>query len=505
VSYRDTLSSRRVFDPLEEALDQRNINPWSDIEKCIFLDRFLQHPKDFRKIASFLKNKSVHDCISFYYDSKQSVPYKRALREHSKRKKRRGDSVKWEATIQAAISVGASVNVGISSEKPLIFDLPRNDLTFNTRHFHPMGRKIFDVVSGADSHSIEIATIQDVKKNSHRKRSIMVGNLFTLDASKRKYLRSYPDMIGKSIGSGSDDLDEKQKVRRTSDSPSVHDSAKKEKSEVSKKIPQKWSTEEKTIFYEMIEKVGKKWDILSQAVGTKTAIQVKNFYCDNKKHINKNRAAVNPKVSTSTNPIEEQKIPPSVNPPTEEVKPTPVVTQPQPTIEATEAPKVNHGFTQENVIGNQPQEQEREPVDQGHQIQSNQNQTEHWMHDNQKRQQLALAIEHHRQQQQFAEQQQQHRMSHQLSQSQQQQLLEFQRQQQQQRQLSQHHHHLQQQHQHHQLQNLLNHRQNEYSHGHQQQMMSNLNWVAVAQAAMEARQQQQRPYQDYLESKIRSM
>ena len=69
--YHDTQSTK-VFDPMTFEEERSHINPWSDIEKCIFLDRFLQHPKDFKKIASFLKNKSTRDCVAFYYDSKQS-------------------------------------------------------------------------------------------------------------------------------------------------------------------------------------------------------------------------------------------------------------------------------------------------------------------------------------------------------------------------------------------------------------------------------------------------
>ena len=69
----------RVDDPLSEEEERRHVNIWSDMEKCIFLDRFLHHPKDFRKIASFLKNKSTKDCVQFFYYSKKTVPYKHAL------------------------------------------------------------------------------------------------------------------------------------------------------------------------------------------------------------------------------------------------------------------------------------------------------------------------------------------------------------------------------------------------------------------------------------------
>ena len=40
------------------------------MEKVIFLDKFMQFPKNFSKIASFLTNRSTKDCVRFYYDSK---------------------------------------------------------------------------------------------------------------------------------------------------------------------------------------------------------------------------------------------------------------------------------------------------------------------------------------------------------------------------------------------------------------------------------------------------
>jgi len=57
-------------------------NPWTDVEKCIFLDRFMQYPKNFRKIATYLKNKTTQDVIQFYYDSKKSINYKALIKEN---------------------------------------------------------------------------------------------------------------------------------------------------------------------------------------------------------------------------------------------------------------------------------------------------------------------------------------------------------------------------------------------------------------------------------------
>lgn len=459
-TYIDTMSSRRVHDPLEEAYEQKHKNPWSDVEKCIFLDRFLQHPKDFRKIASFLKNKSVHDCISFYYDSKQSVPYKRALKEHFKRKKRSFDAVKWDATIQAAISVGATVRMGISSEKPLIFDLPQDDLTFHTRHFHPLGKEVFDVVCGGNYPSIEISSIQDVKKLPHKRKASAMLDLFTLDTSERKFLRAYSDGSGKNSASGSDL--EQEKDIQGSNSPIVNsDRAPVEKR---KKRSHKWSNEEKAMFFEAFELVGKKWAKIADVIKSKSALQVKKFYQENKKQINKSKSPTKGRRDTTQSSADISISNDGSNA----------------NLEQKDNRRVKHGFTQESM-------QEAQETSGN----SSQGQSERWFHNDNQQRQLAYALEQHRQQQ-LVEQQQRHLLN-QLSQNRnQQQLLDFQLQQQEQqhRQLNEHHIQL---HQQRQIQNLLNQGQG----GHQNMMAS---WVAaqVAQAAMRQDVRHQQSLQDYL-------
>eukprot|EP00952_Eustigmatos_sp_NYUAD-ZCMA_P008319 34726-Eustigmatos_ZCMA.PRE.1 len=48
---------------------RRYIKPWSDLEKCLFVDKFLQFPKQFRKIAGYFKDKTTQDVVRFYYES----------------------------------------------------------------------------------------------------------------------------------------------------------------------------------------------------------------------------------------------------------------------------------------------------------------------------------------------------------------------------------------------------------------------------------------------------
>ena len=44
-------------DPMEEYRERRYINIWSAQEKQIFKEKYLQHPKNFALISSFLEKK----------------------------------------------------------------------------------------------------------------------------------------------------------------------------------------------------------------------------------------------------------------------------------------------------------------------------------------------------------------------------------------------------------------------------------------------------------------
>jgi hypothetical protein len=106
------------------------------MEKCIFIDKFVQFPKNFHKIASFLRNRTTQDCVRFYYDSKAVVPYKALLRESDNRKKR--VRVQWGYSIVAANSVGCTIYPPINPEdtEPIV-ELPIDDATYHTFTHHP--------------------------------------------------------------------------------------------------------------------------------------------------------------------------------------------------------------------------------------------------------------------------------------------------------------------------------------------------------------------------------
>ncbi len=77
-----------IEDPMAEYKERQMLNIWTDQEKEIFREKYLQHPKNFGLIASFLERKSVSECVQYYYLSKKSENYKQLLRKHVKKRTR---------------------------------------------------------------------------------------------------------------------------------------------------------------------------------------------------------------------------------------------------------------------------------------------------------------------------------------------------------------------------------------------------------------------------------
>ena len=61
---------------------------WSETEKQVFTDRYLQTPKQWQKIADHLPGRTYKDCIRHYYLTKKIVGYKEKLRIPKKGKRR---------------------------------------------------------------------------------------------------------------------------------------------------------------------------------------------------------------------------------------------------------------------------------------------------------------------------------------------------------------------------------------------------------------------------------
>ncbi|XP_077149356.1 nuclear receptor corepressor 2 isoform X7 [Ranitomeya variabilis] len=73
-------------DPMKVYKERQVMNMWSEHEKDTFREKFIQQPKNFVFIASFLDRKTVADCVLFYYLTKKNENYKSLVRRNYRRR-----------------------------------------------------------------------------------------------------------------------------------------------------------------------------------------------------------------------------------------------------------------------------------------------------------------------------------------------------------------------------------------------------------------------------------
>lgn len=74
-----------VTDLPKFAKEDENFNIWTEAEKEIFKEKFLQHPKNFSIISSQLDRKTACECVAYYYMSKKTEQYKKLLSKRARK------------------------------------------------------------------------------------------------------------------------------------------------------------------------------------------------------------------------------------------------------------------------------------------------------------------------------------------------------------------------------------------------------------------------------------
>lgn len=110
-NYRYDSKNGLIPDPMAEYKVNKNINIWTDHEKDIFREKYLQHPKNFVLIGSYLEKKTVADCIHYYYSTKKKENYKAQV----KRRIRKPRATKGAGGGGAPPQSGVPEVVGVNS------------------------------------------------------------------------------------------------------------------------------------------------------------------------------------------------------------------------------------------------------------------------------------------------------------------------------------------------------------------------------------------------------
>lgn len=260
-----------LYDPMKSHEQHKLRKVWSDTERLIFIDKFLQYPKDFHRISAFLANKNTRDCVAYYYASKKSIPYKHLLAEQLQRRRGKMSWYVMKETLKvlnmpnvSEDDLGAQCTNAEYLEACLV---AAGELEVNSNESD----------AESDSEGAGFTSIQD-KANFLSKILRINDNLHTIDADE---LRRHPaTFIEDMILAKKKKADAEKESTHKSNSSASNGSDRSAKSTNDKPSARsnKWTPEEKEMYLKQLKVSGKDWTSIHKKVPTKTIAQIKNFY-----------------------------------------------------------------------------------------------------------------------------------------------------------------------------------------------------------------------------------
>lgn len=243
----------RLLDPTRLEREYKSAQDWHAEEEAIFIKAYVKYPKDFEKIASFLPDKSVKECIWFYYMSKFRLELKKRTQREGERN---------------------HIDLGLKSmEDP-------NDLTS----------------------LIAFGSVVDWSNGASRRGSLRLSEKGPINYAEKGFDQkplATPEKPRPTPGSpmGKGGFAEDESFRSSSpatgnvdrvSSPVHHQSLSAADSLASPGgdlVATRWSASERDQFKTAWEKYHKDWKAIANFMKTKDVAQVKNFYHNNKKKL----------------------------------------------------------------------------------------------------------------------------------------------------------------------------------------------------------------------------
>uniref|UniRef100_A0AAQ5YUK5 Nuclear receptor corepressor 2 n=1 Tax=Amphiprion ocellaris TaxID=80972 RepID=A0AAQ5YUK5_AMPOC len=232
-------------DPMKVYKDRQVMNMWSEQEKDTFREKFIQHPKNFGLIASFLERKTVAECVLFYYLTKKNENYKNIVRRNYRR---RGRSQVFSHGQQQQQQQQVNRSSQEDKEKEEKEKEGERDEEKNEAEDKEDGMK--DDTSGEDAEDKEPAVAFKGRRTANSQ-------------GRRK------GRITRSMTS---------EVEETTTPPLNSELAILEMNESSR-----WTEEEMETAKKGLLQYGRNWSAIAKMVGSKTVSQCKNFYFNYKK------------------------------------------------------------------------------------------------------------------------------------------------------------------------------------------------------------------------------
>ncbi|KAL3700829.1 hypothetical protein R1sor_018851 [Riccia sorocarpa] len=251
-----------VEDPVALEQERKSINPWTEEEKAMFMEKFALFHKNFSKIASYLPHKTTADCVEFYYRNQKSEEFEKIKRRRQQLKKRRDYAL---PASRECVKAPRSSHKGEKARAAITYDSGKFDQFMAIRPISTELKEI-KVVSAADAAavgvspcSLSITSPSSSKSFREKAFGVKVGSAFIPPLSKVASI---------------DEPADKKGMMKTSPAV-VHDVDIVVESE---DVDLHWTDVERDHFLEAVSNYGRDFKKISEQVASKTPAQCRAYF-----------------------------------------------------------------------------------------------------------------------------------------------------------------------------------------------------------------------------------
>uniref|UniRef100_A0A8D0KUE2 Nuclear receptor corepressor 1 n=1 Tax=Strix occidentalis caurina TaxID=311401 RepID=A0A8D0KUE2_STROC len=273
-------------DPMKVYKDRQFMNVWTDHEKEIFKEKFVQHPKNFGLIASYLERKNVPDCVLYYYLTKKNENYKALVRRNYG--KRRGRNQQQIARPSQEEKVEEKVEEEKAEKAEKKEEEKKDEEEKDEKEESKENTKEKDKTEAApeETEEREQATPRGRKTaNSQGRR-------------KGRITRSMTNEAAQASAAAAAATEEPPPPLPPPPEPSSAEPVE----------TSRWTEEEMEVAKKGLVEHGRNWAAIAKMVGTKSEAQCKNFYFNYKRRHNLDSLLQQHKQKSSRRPREERDV-----------------------------------------------------------------------------------------------------------------------------------------------------------------------------------------------------
>eukprot|EP00958_Prasinococcus_capsulatus_P001124 scaffold104_cov375-Prasinococcus_capsulatus_cf.AAC.3 len=228
--------NRRIHNPVAEEEERQGTKVWTEEEKRLFMDKFLQYNKNFRRIASEIEGRTTGECVCFYYRNQKTPEFAR-IRKKQQLKKR---------------AVKANTN---------------------SNFLRTQGKT---------------ADETDTKKNKDEKeapKSKDKGQTTPIPKSSKESKKAGPSQSVKGARGKPDKSEKGGKAPKGSKVKASASAGKADQKEDGGPSENVWNDAEREAFLRAVTELGDDFKAVAARVGTKTAAKCKSYFNKNKKQL----------------------------------------------------------------------------------------------------------------------------------------------------------------------------------------------------------------------------